>query len=163
MRYGALYEKLLDETAAADIAWGRLRGARVMITGASGLIGSFLTDLLMARNARFDGQIGRRRGPETFARHAIEIAMFQLAQPTFTLDNGLDRDEVDQVVAAAGQSGIGQANQSPRADATGYDGRRMEGELQPADESPTRQRTFAAGANPLRHGVGGASSRWNQQ
>jgi len=28
-----------------------------MITGATGLIGSFLVDLLMARNARFDGQI----------------------------------------------------------------------------------------------------------
>jgi nucleoside-diphosphate-sugar epimerase len=55
MRYSALYRALLGETAGADLKWDRLRGARLMVTGASGLIGSFLVDLLMARNELFGG------------------------------------------------------------------------------------------------------------
>ena len=52
-----LYNKLLRETANQNLEWNRLRGERVMITGAAGLIGSFLTDLLMARNEYYAGQI----------------------------------------------------------------------------------------------------------
>jgi nucleoside-diphosphate-sugar epimerase len=53
----ALYRELLAETAEAPLDWDRLHGARVLITGASGLIGSFLVDLLMARNERFGARI----------------------------------------------------------------------------------------------------------
>ena len=53
----ARYRALLRESAAFDTNWHTLRGARVMITGASGLIGSFLTDMLMARNEEYDSQI----------------------------------------------------------------------------------------------------------
>lgn len=56
-QYSALYNTLLGETANINLEWNRLRGERVMVTGATGLIGSFLTDLLMARNEHFAGQI----------------------------------------------------------------------------------------------------------
>lgn len=52
-----LYRELLGETASRSLDWGRLSGARVLITGASGLIGSFLIDLLMARNEHFGARI----------------------------------------------------------------------------------------------------------
>lgn len=113
MRYGALYQRLLDETAAADISWGRLRGARVMITGASGLIGSFLIDLLMARNARFDGQIsvtacarGMEEARARFAPHAespnFELVAYDVTRPF------PGWDEFDYIVHAA-------SNASPAA------------------------------------------------
>ncbi len=124
MRYGALYEKLLDETAAADIAWGRLRGARVMITGASGLIGSFLTDLLMARNARFDGQIavaacvrGLEAGRARFARYAenpnFELVQYDVTQPF------PGQDEFDYIVHAASNASPAAFSADPAGTLTG--------------------------------------------
>ena len=56
-QYGVLYNSLLVQTISENLEWSRLRGARVMITGAAGLIGSFLTDLMMARNEHHSGQI----------------------------------------------------------------------------------------------------------
>jgi len=124
MRYGALYQRLLDETVAADIAWGRLRGARVMITGATGLIGSFLVDLLMARNARFDGQIavtacarGLEAGRARFAPHA-ENPNFELIQYDVTRPFP-GQDEFDYIVHAASNASPAAFSSDPVGTLTG--------------------------------------------
>lgn len=45
-----LYREDIDYVAKLDLPWEKLQNASVMITGACGLIGSFLVDVLMRRN-----------------------------------------------------------------------------------------------------------------
>ncbi len=46
-----LYREDLARVAALPLPWDRLAGARIVLSGASGLIGSFLVDLLMTLNS----------------------------------------------------------------------------------------------------------------
>lgn len=46
----ALYKEDIDYVAKLNLPWEKLQNASVMITGAGGLIGSFLVDVLMRRN-----------------------------------------------------------------------------------------------------------------
>ncbi len=53
-----LYENELKRIAESDwIPWNRLNGVCVLITGASGMIGSYLVDLLMTRNELYNSNI----------------------------------------------------------------------------------------------------------
>jgi nucleoside-diphosphate-sugar epimerase len=106
MRKDTLYGALLGETASADLDWNRLRGARVMITGASGLIGSFLTDLLMAYNVHHAGQISVAacvRNPDAartrFSAHS-DNPNFRLVQYDVTKPYS-DADEYDFILHTA--------------------------------------------------------------
>lgn len=45
-----LYREDIRRTAGIDLPWEKLRDKSILITGASGLIGSYLTDVLMYRN-----------------------------------------------------------------------------------------------------------------
>lgn len=45
-----LYKEDISCTAGLELPWDKLKDSRVLITGAGGLIGSFLTDVLMWRN-----------------------------------------------------------------------------------------------------------------
>ena len=45
-----LYLSDIAETAALPLPWEKLRGRSILLSGATGLIGSFLTDVLMHRN-----------------------------------------------------------------------------------------------------------------
>ena len=45
-----MYQEDLQKVASLPLPWEKLRGAGVLITGASGMIGSFLTDVLMYKN-----------------------------------------------------------------------------------------------------------------
>ncbi len=47
----ALYREDIGYVAGLDLPWDRLEHTKVLITGAGGLIGSFLVDVLMWRNA----------------------------------------------------------------------------------------------------------------
>ena len=44
------YKQDVAAAAGCDLPWEKLNGKSFLITGASGLIGSFLTDVLMYRN-----------------------------------------------------------------------------------------------------------------
>lgn len=83
----ALYNALLRETADASLEWNLLRGARVMITGASGLIGSFLTDLLMARGGISVAACARNpdAARARFSAHAgkpgFELIQYDVSKP----------------------------------------------------------------------------------
>jgi len=48
-----LYKEDIDTIASCDIDWDKLRNKSIMITGATGLIGTFLIDVLMYRNAKY--------------------------------------------------------------------------------------------------------------
>ncbi|MDR0443430.1 MAG: NAD-dependent epimerase/dehydratase family protein [Treponema sp.] len=67
-----LYKKDLDTMASIDIDWGKLKNKKIMITGATGLIGTLLIDLLMYRNTKYnDGIIiyaVGRSGEKAFGR-----------------------------------------------------------------------------------------------
>jgi len=51
------YKKLLNETAAHNINWDELAGKCVLVTGATGGIGSFLIDLINHRNLMYSNNI----------------------------------------------------------------------------------------------------------
>lgn len=46
----AEYRKACEKASGANLPWEKLKGASVMISGATGMIGSFLTDLIMYQN-----------------------------------------------------------------------------------------------------------------
>ena len=52
-----LYKKDLDSLASSDIDWDKIRNKSILITGATGLIGTFLIDLLMYRNRKYNDGI----------------------------------------------------------------------------------------------------------
>lgn len=55
--YNQLYRADLDAFADHAIPWDRLHGKTILITGASGMIGTFLIDALMTRNAKYQEEI----------------------------------------------------------------------------------------------------------
>lgn len=50
----SLYAEDISGTAGLELPWDKLKDSSVLITGAGGLIGSFLTDVLMWRNRNAD-------------------------------------------------------------------------------------------------------------
>ena len=44
------YQQDVEMTAQLPLDWGKLRRTSILLTGACGLIGSFLIDVLMCRN-----------------------------------------------------------------------------------------------------------------
>jgi len=55
--YNQLYRNDLERFAEQGIPWGKLHGKTILITGASGMIGTFLIDALMTRNAKYQEEI----------------------------------------------------------------------------------------------------------
>jgi len=53
----ALYKEDIDALASYDIQWSKLKNKSILITGATGLIGTFLIDLLMYRNLKYNDNI----------------------------------------------------------------------------------------------------------
>jgi nucleoside-diphosphate-sugar epimerase len=52
-----LYKEDIDALASCDIKWGKLKNKSILITGTTGLIGTFLIDLLMYRNSKYNDNI----------------------------------------------------------------------------------------------------------
>jgi len=48
-----LYKEDIETIASSNIDWDKLKNKSIMITGATGLIGTFLIDVLMYRNAKY--------------------------------------------------------------------------------------------------------------
>jgi nucleoside-diphosphate-sugar epimerase len=91
---------------AAPLDWGRLAGKRVLITGASGLLGAYMTEVLLALPDRpaavvalsRDGTKARRR----FAHHANDLVLRILAgDVSRELD---DPEPFDFILHAASQA-----------------------------------------------------------
>ena len=52
-----LYIEDVSQTASLNLEWEKLTGKSFLISGASGLIGSFLADVLMFRNSKHNQHI----------------------------------------------------------------------------------------------------------
>jgi nucleoside-diphosphate-sugar epimerase len=52
-----LYQEDIAIIASCDLSWKTLKNSKILITGATGLIGTFLIDLLMYRNSNFNDNI----------------------------------------------------------------------------------------------------------
>jgi nucleoside-diphosphate-sugar epimerase len=52
-----LYQEDIALIASCDLNWKRLCNSKILITGATGLIGTFLIDILMYRNSNFNDNI----------------------------------------------------------------------------------------------------------
>jgi len=52
-----LYQEDIEKIASINIEWTALKNRSILITGATGLIGTFLIDILMYRNSRFTDNI----------------------------------------------------------------------------------------------------------
>lgn len=55
--YNPLYRDDLDQFVRQELPWEKLHGKTLLITGASGMIGTFLIDALMTRNANYQEEI----------------------------------------------------------------------------------------------------------
>ncbi|MGB7594977.1 MAG: NAD-dependent epimerase/dehydratase family protein [Erysipelotrichaceae bacterium] len=51
------YQQLIHEFADSRLDWDQLKNSQIFITGASGMIGSFIVDMLMDRNIRYKSDI----------------------------------------------------------------------------------------------------------
>ena len=47
-----LYTEDIEYVAGLSLPWEKLRGSSVLITGATGMIGSFLVDVIMYKNQK---------------------------------------------------------------------------------------------------------------
>ena len=56
-----LYMEDVVKTGEVDLPWEKLRGRRVMLSGATGLIGSFLADVILEKNRRYTCRFRNRR------------------------------------------------------------------------------------------------------
>ena len=67
-----LYKTDIETIASINIDWNKLRDKSILITGATGLIGTFLIDLLMYRNLKYNDNIAiyavARNKEKAFAR-----------------------------------------------------------------------------------------------
>lgn len=52
-----LYNDDLDYVNSIDIEWEKLNNSKILITGATGLIGKFLVDSIMYRNKKYNSNI----------------------------------------------------------------------------------------------------------
>jgi UDP-glucuronate decarboxylase len=101
-----LYQEDLFGSAKLNLKWDKLKGKKILITGASGLIGCFLVDLLMYRNQFYNDKItiiaiGRdnTKARERFAQYweEKEFSFFK-----FDICNPLpDIKGVDYIIHAA--------------------------------------------------------------
>jgi nucleoside-diphosphate-sugar epimerase len=81
-----LYGEDVARAALVPVDWRQLKGSAVLITGATGLIGTFLIDTLMYRNDRFDDAVtiyalGRNRASfkERFRRY-LDSPLFHFVE-----------------------------------------------------------------------------------
>lgn len=75
-----LYMEDVDKVVDSDINWGKLNGKTVMISGATGMIGSFLIDVIMRKNMQ-----GAISGTDGFRCFVIALGR--------SLDKGRERFE----------------------------------------------------------------------
>ena len=107
-----LYCKDIEEVAAMRLDWEKLKGKSVAISGGTGMIGSFLVDVLMYRNVRYNQNtdvyvLGRSKAKamERFGEYAKSIYFYFLEQdisePINSVCDGMEIKHIDYVIHAA--------------------------------------------------------------
>ncbi len=98
------YRSTVEAACALPLPWGKLRGARVLLTGATGMIGSVLADLLMTRGDVFVTALSRSeetmrlRFPSYFGQNRFSFLSQDIASPMNT------EETFDYIVHAAGNA-----------------------------------------------------------
>ncbi|MBE5943634.1 MAG: NAD-dependent epimerase/dehydratase family protein [Lachnospiraceae bacterium] len=109
------YNKDVAEIAELRLNWEKLKGKSVAISGGTGLIGSFLVDVLMYRNERFNQNtdiyvLGRdkKKAMERFEEYGKSIYYNFLCQdinqPISCLCDGMEIGRMDYIIHAAGNT-----------------------------------------------------------
>lgn len=108
MIYGhKLYQEDLEDSIQTEINWKLLKRKRILITGASGMIGSFLTDTLMKRNKVYHDEIMiyalSRNMAKLKARfnHYQESPHLKLIEQDISKEFCLGKYEFDYIIHAA--------------------------------------------------------------
>lgn len=110
------YLQDVRRTAGLNIDWERLRGAKIAVSGASGMIGSFLIDVLLKGKPELDVHVvalvrNEKRAKERFAPY-VEAGNLEILSADINVGiPSTDDDNVDYVIHAA-------SNTHPRAYAT---------------------------------------------
>ena len=101
MIHNSLYLQDIEETARLELPWDKLHNSCMMISGASGLIGTFLVDTIMFRN-RYHAlnchiyAVGRSRQKAETRFAAYKGAKeFQFVERD--INNGVDMDDVSRM------------------------------------------------------------------
>jgi UDP-glucuronate decarboxylase len=96
----SVVEDDIEEVVAGDLAWERLAGARVLVTGATGMTGLYVTRALLALSRRLgtaprvvglvqNRSKAERLYAEALAAGALELAVQDVAEP-FGVDGAVD-------------------------------------------------------------------------
>jgi nucleoside-diphosphate-sugar epimerase len=97
-----LYKRDIEDISSGGIDWGFYKNKKILITGGNGLIGSFLIDLLMFRNIRYNDNIAiytvgrdRRKTAKRFGDY-FDFPCFNFIEHDllYPLDRKLDIDFV---------------------------------------------------------------------
>lgn len=99
----------LAEITAEDLPWERLQGARVLVTGASGILASYMVETLLYLNETrrigiriLASQRNRKKAQARFA-HAVACPALTLLQQDVCAPFSID-GSLDYIIHAAGQS-----------------------------------------------------------
>ena len=112
----AQYIKDVRAIAESELPWGELKGATIAISGASGMIGSFLIDVLLTGRPDLDVRVialvrNEERARARFARYLGDGSLVLVPADINAGVPSLDCGKVDYVIHAA-------SNTHPRAYAT---------------------------------------------
>ena len=96
-----LYMDDINYVAGLDLPWERLKGKSLMLSGATGLLGSFLVDVIMAKNAGSDLDcsvyaLGRNeeKAKKRFSKYANDS---QLVFISYDVKHPFTRDDIGNV------------------------------------------------------------------
>lgn len=101
-----LYREDVEFTAKLELPWEKLQGKTVLLSGATGMIGSFLTDVLMARNdmAGLNCRVyALTRNPEKASKRAAPSWKDRVCFLSCDVNRGIPEidGEIDFVIHAA--------------------------------------------------------------
>lgn len=102
-----LYQEDLEYAAALPFSWDKLKDKKIMISGASGMIGSFLIDVIMYRNRQFGDNctviaLGRNidKLKDRFA-YCLDAGTFVFREHDINMPLCKEADEVNYIFHAA--------------------------------------------------------------
>lgn len=108
-----LYQRELDAVCLSNSIWEKLYGKKLLITGTTGMIGSFLVDVMMKKNGMLQNEYkmdilatvrNEEYAKERF-RHHMTSGNFHLLKLDVThIEHELDNWEFDYIIAGAGSA-----------------------------------------------------------
>ncbi|MCH5281304.1 MAG: NAD-dependent epimerase/dehydratase family protein [Lachnospiraceae bacterium] len=101
-----LYQEDIEYVAGLDLDWDALKGKTIMVTGASGMIGTFLIDVLLYRNLSFQNEItvlavsrNRKKLEQKFSAYE-KLDLFHIVEHDVSKEMAL-KDQCDHIIHGA--------------------------------------------------------------